>query len=99
MPASSSIRPYCDADEAAVVGLWVECGLVVPQNDPIKDIRRKLRVNPDWFLVGGLGGRIVATCMAGYEGHRGWINNLAVAPAQRRREAATKIMAAAEKLC
>jgi len=63
-----------------VVELWVECGLVVPHNDPNRDIERKLRVNPEWFLVGKVNNRVVATCMVGYEGHRGWINYLAVHP-------------------
>jgi hypothetical protein len=33
-----------------------------------------MRVNPEWFLVGLFDDRLVATCMAGYEGRRGWIN-------------------------
>ena len=52
---------------------------MVPWNDPNKDIRRKLSVQGEMFLVGLLGSELVATVMAGYEGHRGWINYLAVA--------------------
>jgi len=74
------IRPFDTADTEAVVGLWRECNLVVPWNDPYKDINRKLNVDPELFLVGELEGAVVATAMAGYEGHRGWINYLAVAP-------------------
>ena len=74
------VRVYRESDQDAVVGLWSECGLVVPWNDPVKDIRRKLSAQPDMFLVGLLDTRLVATVMAGYEGHRGWINYLAVAP-------------------
>ena len=74
------IRNYRKPDQAAVVELWWNCGLVVPWNDPEKDIHRKLRVQRDMFLVGLLSTRLVATVMAGYEGHRGWINYLAVAP-------------------
>jgi len=86
------IRPYQPQDETAVVELWLQCNLVVPQNNPKRDIKRKLQVNPEWFLVGILGHHVVATCMAGYEGHRGWINYLAVSPHHRRR-----IMEEAEK--
>lgn len=75
-----TIRPYREADEKAVVGLWRACGLVRPQNDPRKDIHRKLKVNPEWFLVGEHEGRVVASAIVGYEGHRGWINYLAVEP-------------------
>lgn len=93
-----SIRPYRAADEEDVVALWHACGLVVPQNNPRRDIERKLRVNPEWFLIGEVDGKIVASCMAGYEGHRGWINYLAVHPDCRRRGLARRIMAEAERL-
>jgi ribosomal protein S18 acetylase RimI-like enzyme len=91
------IRPYQLRDEAGVIELWLQCNLVVPQNNPEKDIKRKLRMNPEWFLVGVLGGHIVATCMAGYEGHRGWINYLAVSPHHRRQGIGRRIMEEAEK--
>jgi len=91
------IRPYQPQDEAAVIELWLQVNLVVPQNNPERDIRRKLQVNPEWFLVGILGGHVVATCMAGYEGHRGWINYLAVSPHHRRQGIGRRIMEEAEK--
>lgn len=75
---------YQESDEAAVVDLWRACGLLVPWNDPIKDIQCKLRVQGDMFLVGLLGTQLVAAVMAGYEGHRGWINYLAIDPGYRK---------------
>ena len=66
------------------MALWEECGLVVPQNDPAKDIQRKLLVDRDLFLVGAIDTGMVATVMGGYDGHRGWINYLAVKPSQQR---------------
>lgn len=72
--------------------------MIRPQNDPRKDITRKLRVNPEWFLVGELEGRLVAGVMAGYEGHRGWINYLAVSPTHRRAGLGRALMAEAERL-
>jgi ribosomal protein S18 acetylase RimI-like enzyme len=92
-----SIRPYQPNDKEGVINLWFECDLVVPQNNPMLDIERKLKVNPEWFLIGVLDGRVVATCMAGYEGHRGWINYLAVSPQYRRRGIATQMMEEAER--
>ena len=91
-----AIRPYRPEDRAEVIDLWLECGLVVPHNDPRRDIERKLRVKSEWFLVGTVEERVVATCMAGYEGHRGWINYLAVLPRYRRRGFARKLMDCAE---
>lgn len=93
-----TIRSYSSEDESDVIDLWTRCGLVVAWNDPRRDIRRKLRVNPEWFLVGEIRRRLVATCMAGYEGHRGWINYLAVDPALRRRSIGRRMMEAAERL-
>ncbi len=74
------IRPYADADQAQVVALWQTCELTRPWNDPVKDIARKQQVRPEWFLVGELDGQVMASVMFGYEGHRGWMNYLAVAP-------------------
>jgi ribosomal protein S18 acetylase RimI-like enzyme len=90
------VRGYRESDEAAVLELWRDCDLVVPWNDPVKDIHRKLRVQRDMFLVGLLGGRLVATVMAGYEGHRGWINYLAVAPGHRKSGLGRRLMEEAE---
>lgn len=97
MPADLIIRPYRPADEPAVLELWAACHLIVPHNDPRKDIRRKLRVNPEWFLIGERDGRVLATCMAGYEGHRGWINYLAVHPDHRRQGLGRLLMDEAER--
>ena len=92
------IRPYQPAaDQAAVVDLWRRCDLVRPWNDPHKDIVRKLKVNGEWFLVGEIEGRIVATVMAGYEGHRGWINYLAVLPERRAAGLGRAMMEEAER--
>ena len=92
------IRPFQSVDEDAVIALWHACGLVVPQNNPKRDIARKLRVNAEWFLVGELDGAVIGTCLAGYEGHRGWINYLAVHPDQQRRGLARELMQHAETL-
>lgn len=92
------IRPYAESDEDAVVRLWEACELTRPWNDPRKDIARKLAVRPDLFLVGVIDGEVVGTVMAGYEGHRGWINYLAVHPGRRRRGVGRAIMAEAERL-
>ena len=78
------VREFADADENDVVALWQRCGLVRPWNDPHKDIARKCTVQRELFLVGELDGAIVASVMGGYEGHRGWVNYLAVDLAHRR---------------
>ena len=78
--SSLLIRPFQTEDEDALVALWKMCELTVPWNNPHKDIARKLQVQPELFLVGILDNSLIATVMGGYEGHRGWINHLAVHP-------------------
>jgi ribosomal protein S18 acetylase RimI-like enzyme len=92
------IRTFRPDDEQAVVSLWTRCGLVRSWNDPRKDISRKLRVQGDLFLVGIVDTTVVATVMAGYDGHRGWVNYLAVAPEHQRGWVARQMMSAAEGL-
>jgi ribosomal protein S18 acetylase RimI-like enzyme len=92
------IRPFQKTDESAVIDLWQKCELVRPVNDPKKDIRRKLAVNPELFLVGLLDEKLIATAMAGYEGHRGWISYLAVHPEYRHNGFGRQMMSGAEKL-
>jgi ribosomal protein S18 acetylase RimI-like enzyme len=92
------IRPFQPEDEDAVISLWRRCDLLRPWNDPRKDIRRKMEVRPDLLLVGLLDGQVVACVMAGYEGHRGWLNYLAVAPEHQRQGLARAIVAEAERL-
>jgi ribosomal protein S18 acetylase RimI-like enzyme len=91
------IRTFADADEAAVVALWRAAGLTRPWNDPHADIARKRTVQPELFLVAELDGEIIATAMAGYDGHRGSIYYLAVAPAHRRSGHARAVMAEVER--
>ncbi|MCH1521062.1 MAG: hypothetical protein L7T82_06050, partial [SAR324 cluster bacterium] len=51
-----------------------------PWNNPLRDIARKLQVLPKQFLVGIIDSSLIPSVMEGYEGHRGWINYLAVHP-------------------
>lgn len=81
---SVEVRTYTRADEQAVIEMWRVADVLAPQNDPLRDIARKLVVAPELFLVAEHDGQLVATVMGGYEGHRGWINYLAVHPDFRR---------------
>ncbi|GAA1790750.1 GNAT family acetyltransferase [Agromyces lapidis] len=100
---STSIRPFVVADTDGVVALWRAAGLVKPWNDPHLDIERKLTVQPELFLVAETvsadGGReLVGTAMVGYDGHRGWVNYLAVADPARGTGLGRRLMAEAERL-
>lgn len=91
------IRDFALQDSEAVVQLWHDCGLYRPWNDPHKDIARKLSVSPELFWVGvDEQGEVMASIMVGYDGHRGWINYLAVHPKHQRQGHARQLMQRAE---
>jgi ribosomal protein S18 acetylase RimI-like enzyme len=90
------IRPFVESDQDRVIDLWNRCGLLRPWNDPHKDIARKLKVQRELFLIGEIDGRVVAAMMVGYEGHRGWVNYLAVDPERQRQGLGREMMAEAE---
>lgn len=92
------IRIYQPTDEQAVVALWEQCGLVRPWNDPRQDIARKLAEQPELFLVGLSDSEVVATVMAGFDGHRGWVYYLAVSPEHRRQSYGRQLMREVERL-
>jgi ribosomal protein S18 acetylase RimI-like enzyme len=96
-PGAVTIRPFQPGDQPLVVALWHACQLTRPWNNPHRDIARKLEHQPELFLVATIAGQIVGSVMAGYEGHRGWINYLAVAPDWRHRGLGRKLMAQAER--
>ncbi|KTR86429.1 GNAT family acetyltransferase [Leucobacter chromiiresistens] len=76
-----SVRP---ADTDALVALWEAADLTRPWNDPRKDIARKREVQAELFVVAeSADGRILGSVMAGYDGHRGWMNYLATHPEAR----------------
>ena len=100
-------RSFTPGDRTRVARLWETCGLTRPWNDPYRDIDRKLDRDAELLLVGEAPasdaadgttttGRVVATVMAGYDGHRGWINYLAVDPDHRGEGHGRTMMEAAE---
>jgi len=91
------IRIYQTNDEAAVVQLWLDCGLVVAENDPHKDIQRKRGEHDELFLVALQEGRLVGAVMGGYDGHRGAVNYLAVHPSVQRQGIGRSLLGTLEK--
>ena len=89
------IRQFQPEDQDSVIALWDRCGLLRPWNNPVQDIHRKLDIDPEGFLVGVADGRLVGCVMVGYDGHRGWVNYLAVDPDRRQLGLGRRIMDAA----
>jgi ribosomal protein S18 acetylase RimI-like enzyme len=75
------IRPYREADEAAVIALWRE---VLPDTAPHNEQAQALRQKCDLLFVAAVEGIVVGTVMGGYDGHRGWVYSVAVRPEHRR---------------
>jgi len=92
------IRPYDERDESGVVALWNEAFPNNPSwNDPATDIRRKLTVQRELFLVAEEGGRVIGTAMGGFDGHRGWVYSVAVRRSERRRGVGRALMEEVER--
>lgn len=92
------IRPCRAVERDTIVALWRACALTRPWNDPYRDLDRKLADSPWGMLVGELDGRVVATVMVGYDGHRGSVNYLAVESGLRGQGVGTALMDHAEAL-
>jgi ribosomal protein S18 acetylase RimI-like enzyme len=91
------IRTFDVTDTSAVIALWQECQLTRPWNDPARDIERKLSEQAELFLVGVVDQEVIASVMAGYDGHRGWIYYLAVSPRHQRRSYGRTLMQEVEE--
>lgn len=97
-PASPAgrFREIADDDVEQVVGLWRACGLTRPWNDPYADVAEARRNPTSTVLLAGEQGAVVATVMAGTDGHRGWLYYVAVDPAARGRGLGRAAVAAGE---
>src|SRR5690349_13781202 len=91
------IGTIADGDIPGVLDLWARCGLLHPDNDPRADIARVRRAESATLLVGRRDGAVIATAVAGFDGHRGWVYYLAVEPGLRRAGHGKAMLAAAER--
>lgn len=91
------IRPFLESDRATVIDLWSEAFPEDPSHNVSTEmIDRKMRVQPELFLVAYMDGALIGTLMAGYDGVRGWLHRLAVRASARRTGVGTALVKAAE---
>ena len=94
-----TVRAFRESDHDQVVALWrAVFPNAPPRNDPVLDIKRKLTVQRELFLVAVVDGRLAGTCVAGFDGHRGWVHLVAVAPDSRRQGIGSSLVRRAETL-
>lgn len=99
--APISVRTFADADTDSVIALWQHTfpeynAADKPHREPRRSIANKVAMDDGLFFVATDGGTLIGTVMAGYDGHRGWLYSLAVAPTHRRRGVGTALLKHAE---
>jgi ribosomal protein S18 acetylase RimI-like enzyme len=96
---ATTMTPYEDAvHRSQVVALWKSVfGYEAAHNKPSLAIDRKLEVDDELFFVAVADKAVVGTIMAGYDGHRGWLYSLAVAPSHRRQGIGSRLVFHAEQ--
>jgi ribosomal protein S18 acetylase RimI-like enzyme len=90
------MREANPADASEVIALWEACGLTRPWNDPAADFARAVAGPTSAVLLLHEGDALAASVMVGFDGHRGWVYYLAVAPERRRAGLGRVMMDAAE---
>ncbi len=90
-----TIRPFEEPDRAAVKALWRLAFAEFP-DDPDANIDFCLRTGHGTLFVGCLNGEVIATILAGHDGHRGWVYHVATHPDHRGHGYARRLMAHAE---
>jgi ribosomal protein S18 acetylase RimI-like enzyme len=86
------IRDYLKKDRKYVLQLWKECNLTHPWEEPSMDIKRRLNVSPDLFLVDVIDDKIIATGIGRCDENRAWVEYLCVAPSFRRKGIARQLL-------
>jgi ribosomal protein S18 acetylase RimI-like enzyme len=90
-PGEVAVRTFQEPDRVGLIRLWETCGLTRSWNEPGADIDRSLSDGLA-LLVAVDGDDVVGSVMVGYDGHRGWVNYLSVAPGQEGRGVGRRLM-------
>jgi len=90
-PPPVEIREYRSGDGEGLRALWKVAGFNSPGDDD-KGLRRFAQHNAGMFLVAVQGTDVVGSAMGGWDGRRGWLYHVAIAPDQRRTGLATRMV-------
>jgi ribosomal protein S18 acetylase RimI-like enzyme len=92
-----NFRELKSSDVHTVTALWREVDLVRPWNDPDGDFRGAIAGVTSAVLGAEVEGVLVGTVMVGFDGHRGWLYYVAVAPSAQRSGVGTALTNRAEE--
>jgi len=85
-------RAYQPTDREALIALWEKVFPDdPPHNKPAQMIEAKAKVDGLMFVAEDEG-RLIGAIMAGYDGHRGWLYEVAVEPEFCRKGVGTKLV-------
>ena len=96
-PELPSIRGAAREDGVALLSLWREAGSEPSHTDDLKSVDQLIAHDPGAVIVADLGGELVGSVIAGWDGWRGSVYRLAVAPSHRRQGLALRLLGAAEE--
>lgn len=86
------LRKYEESDKLNLIKFWGEVfPLRSAHNDPTFVLESKTKID-DLIFIAVKNGEIIGSCMAGYDGHRGWLYSVGVSPKVRRAGIGTKLM-------
>ncbi len=91
-----AIRAARSDDLPAVLALWREAQAEPSHTDNLDSLRRLVDRDPGALLVAESAGRVVGTVIAAWDGWRGTVYRLAVAPSHRRQGLARRLLTEAE---
>ncbi len=90
------IRPGLAQDAEAVLALWKTSDAHPTRTDDVRSIVELVQHNDQALIVAEANGRVVGSAIAGWDGWRGSIYRLVVAPSHRRQGLARRLLAEAE---
>lgn len=92
----STIRPATVSDVRSTLELWVAAGAEVTHTDNERSLRQLIAHDPDSLLLADHSGSPVGSVIAAWDGWRGSIYRLVVAPEHRRQGLGRRLLIAAE---
>jgi ribosomal protein S18 acetylase RimI-like enzyme len=92
-----TIRAARAGDGRRVLALWTDADAEPSHTDDLASLARLIDHDPGALIVAEIDGRVVGTVIAGWDGWRGSVYRLVVAPDQRRSGVGRRLLAAAER--